>query len=199
MALFNRNNKTNVPAEIQEYYETGKRDRTGIAWLLAFGTLILTIVLAAGIFFAGRWAYRKIAGSDNKASQVAQNDAPSQEEQKPETPGSSIDEQSAQEKEKQQAEEDKLQAEQEQQQKEEAERKAEEQQKAEAEKQKAVAESEAQKNSQTESNNAATSTQSETGSEIPNTGPGDTLAMFFGVSVLGYLLHRVYTARATKS
>lgn len=197
MALFNRNNKTNVPAEIQEYYETGKRDRTGIAWLLAFGTLILTIVLAAGIFFAGRWAYRKIAGSDNKASQVAQNDTPSQEEQKPETPGSSTDEQSVQEKEKQQAEEDKQQAEQEQQKQEEADRKAEEQQKAEAEKQKAAAESEAQKNAQTESSNA-TSTQSETGSDIPNTGPGDTLAMFFGVSVLGYLLHRVYSARATK-
>jgi hypothetical protein len=82
MAVFNRKDKTEVPAEIQEYYQTEKRERAGVAWLLAFGTLVVTIVLAAGIFFAGRWAYRQIAGTDDNGSEtteVAQNDEQSQE------------------------------------------------------------------------------------------------------------------------
>lgn len=203
MALLNRGkkNKAAVPAEIQEYYETGKRDRTGIAWLLAFGTLVLTIVLAAGIFFAGRWAYRKIAGNDNKTSQVAQNDTQSQDEQTANTPGSSSNEQKAEEKEKQQAE---------------AEQKAEEERKAEAE-QKAAADRKAAEERERAADQEAKAQLSSpapaqqpaggsgddrriaaAGDTIPETGPGDTLAIFFAVSVLGYMLHRVYTNKVTR-
>lgn len=54
----------NLPTEIKEYYQTERRERVGVAWLLALGTLLLTLVLATGLFFGGRWAYRKIAGND---------------------------------------------------------------------------------------------------------------------------------------
>lgn len=74
---FRRNTDiSNVPAEIQEYYQTERRERTGVAWLLALGTLIITIGLATLLFFGGRWLYRTIADRDDdktdNTSQVEQ-------------------------------------------------------------------------------------------------------------------------------
>lgn len=46
--------------EVKDYYESSPSQNMGVAWLLAFGTLVLTIVLALGLFFGGRWAFRKI-------------------------------------------------------------------------------------------------------------------------------------------
>lgn len=89
MALFNRrqNDPTNVPEEIREYYQTERRERAGIAWLLALGTLLITVLLATGLFFAGRWAYRKIAKPEQpKPAQVTQNQAPQQSPQPSTTP-----------------------------------------------------------------------------------------------------------------
>jgi len=188
MALFNRGNKnkTDVPAEIQEYYETGKRDRTGIAWLLAFGTLILTIVLAAGIFFAGRFAYRKIAGN-NDTSQVAQNDTQPQEEQSPETPAPSEEQQRTEEE--RQAEEQ---------------RKADEARRAEEQKAEEERERAAQQRAEEEATPAPTQQsaggssedrQVAAGDAIPETGPGDTLAIFIAVTILGYMAHRLHFAK----
>ncbi len=72
MRLFNRQGKNldNVPQEVQEYYQAEKRERTGIAWLLALGTLIATVLLAVALFFGGRWIYRTIFNNDqSKTSQ----------------------------------------------------------------------------------------------------------------------------------
>lgn len=85
---FSRNkNVDGVPLEIQEYYQTERRERAGVAWLLALGTLLITVGLATLLFFGGRWAYRKIAdrndSKDGQTSQVAQS------------PGESTDDQSA--------------------------------------------------------------------------------------------------------
>lgn len=85
MALFNRRNRnqTNVPAEIQEYYQTERRERAGVAWLLAGGTLVATVLLAAGIFFAGRWVYRAAFDKDEP---IAQQDQRKEEGQGDQTP-----------------------------------------------------------------------------------------------------------------
>lgn len=82
MALFNRRqqNPANVPAEIQEYYQTERRERAGVAWLLAFGTLVATIALAAGIFFGGRWVYRAAFDKDDPKTEVAQQDQQGEEQ-----------------------------------------------------------------------------------------------------------------------
>lgn len=74
MALFNRNRNQidQVPLEVQEYYQAERRERTGMAWLLALATLGVTIALAAALFYGGRWAYRSIANRNNKP-QTAQN------------------------------------------------------------------------------------------------------------------------------
>lgn len=204
MALFNRGNKnkTGVPAEIQEYYQAEKRDRTGIAWLLAFATLVVTILLAAGIFFAGRWAYRKIAGNDgqNNAPQTAQNEN-QQEEQQAQEPSEDTD----QSEEEKRAEEERQRAEQEA--KEAEERRAEEERKAkEAQEQKAREEAERREAAQTPSElPSGTGTAGENdrqvasnGGDIPETGPGDTVAIFIAVTFLGYIAHRVHFAQKTK-
>ncbi len=67
---FRRNDNTTeqpeyqVPSEIQSYYDAERRERTGVAWLMATGTLVVTILLAVGLFFGGRWIYRKVANND---------------------------------------------------------------------------------------------------------------------------------------
>lgn len=70
MAIFKRKPQANVPVEIQEYYQTERRERAGVAWLLALGTLVMTVVLAAAIFYGGRWAYRAAFVKD-KPTQIA--------------------------------------------------------------------------------------------------------------------------------
>ena len=55
-----------VPAEVQDYYESTRRSHTSIVWLLALGTLVVTLVLAMGIFFGGRWTYRSVTHKKNK-------------------------------------------------------------------------------------------------------------------------------------
>ena len=92
MALFKRNAQANIPAEIQEYYQTERRERAGIAWLLAFGTLVVTVLLAAGIFYGGRWAYRAAFADDKKTptADVAKKD--NKPEEKPaQNPGTTQD------------------------------------------------------------------------------------------------------------
>lgn len=66
MALFRRKTQDTdvVPAEIQDYYQSEKRERTGVAWLLALVTLVITVLLALALFFGGRWLYRKVVTND---------------------------------------------------------------------------------------------------------------------------------------
>jgi len=63
---FNRKKQQDqtLPEEVQEYYESGRKQQTGMAWLLALGTLVVTVLLAVLLFFGGRWVYQKIAGDD---------------------------------------------------------------------------------------------------------------------------------------
>jgi len=73
-----------VPEEVEQYYESTRKERVGIAWLLALATLLLTLLLAFGIFFAGRWAYRKITHEDTDVQTTTQQEG-SQGEQSPDT------------------------------------------------------------------------------------------------------------------
>lgn len=46
-------------AELESYYATqGKSRGRGRAWLMAFISLIITVIVIVGLFFAVRWAYR---------------------------------------------------------------------------------------------------------------------------------------------
>jgi hypothetical protein len=78
----NQNQSTDLPQEVQDYYKSESKGRTGVAGLLALGTLGVTVLLALGLFFGGRWAYRT-AFKDDKAqpAQVAQQPADQSEEE----------------------------------------------------------------------------------------------------------------------
>lgn len=67
---------SNLPKEVQDYYESGKRERRGMVWLLGIGTLLVTLLLAAGIFFGGRWIYRQLTNDDQAqdTAQIGEND-----------------------------------------------------------------------------------------------------------------------------
>ncbi len=74
MALFNRRNQEKVvlPEEVREYYQAERRERTGRAWLLALATLLVTFLIAAGLFFGGRWLYRAIFEGDANKTTTSQ-------------------------------------------------------------------------------------------------------------------------------
>lgn len=64
----NRTDKNSVPKEVQDYYQAERRERVGIAWVLALVTLVVTVLLALGLFFGGRWAYRQIFDKNDSPS-----------------------------------------------------------------------------------------------------------------------------------
>lgn len=68
---FNRKQKntSEVPPEVKQYYESEHRERVGLAWLVAFLSLIATVLIVAGLFFGGRWIYRKVS-NDNPPANV---------------------------------------------------------------------------------------------------------------------------------
>lgn len=74
---FNHKKKQNeaLPEEVQEYYEAGRKQQTGMAWLLALGTLVVTVILALTLFFGGRWIYNRFSDKDQPAAPTAQKDA----------------------------------------------------------------------------------------------------------------------------
>lgn len=94
MALFNRNKQDDteeVPAEIQEYYEAEKRERTWVAWLLALATLVVTILLALGLYYGGRWVYRQVFDNENTSEKGTVQIEEQREESENQTAGSATE------------------------------------------------------------------------------------------------------------
>lgn len=145
---FNRRNKatTEVPPEIQEYYHAEQRERVGVAWLLALGTLVVTILLALGLFYGGRWTYRKIANNKPATTAVTQkSDKASEAQNNPSQPTPTPD----------------------------------------------------QKESGKQPSTTRTSnTKADLSADLPNTGPGDVLAIFVITATLGYLVYRYYLIKS---
>ena len=57
----NRPVASNIPQEVEEYYQSAHKQSRGVAGLLTLATLILTLVIAVVLFFGGRWIVNKIA------------------------------------------------------------------------------------------------------------------------------------------
>lgn len=58
MAIFKRR-KNQTVAELEEYYAS-KQTRTGMAWIMAAISLLITILVVSALFFGGRWIYRSL-------------------------------------------------------------------------------------------------------------------------------------------
>ncbi len=65
MALFKRSNKSNsvLPEEVNQYYQSQRRERAGVAVILGIVALIVTLLIGLGLFFGGRALYNRL--SDN--------------------------------------------------------------------------------------------------------------------------------------
>ena len=59
---------TGMPPEVQDYYTAERRQRTGVMWLLVIGTIIVTVLLAAVLYFGGRWVYRTAFQKQSKST-----------------------------------------------------------------------------------------------------------------------------------
>jgi hypothetical protein len=64
MALFRRKKQdtTRLP-ELERYYEAEKRERAGLAWILALISVALAALIILGLVFGGRWLYRRITNN----------------------------------------------------------------------------------------------------------------------------------------
>jgi H+/gluconate symporter-like permease len=150
---FNHKNDKRVgqtPEEVQQFYAAERRERAGIAWLLALGTVIATIVLAAALYFTGRWLWQTITDKDDSSStsQTTETDNEFENIQR------EIDEALSDNEEK------------------------------DADKKKLA---DQPKSSDTKPEN------------LPDTGPGDVLALFILVSITGTAAHAFAFARSNKS
>ena len=163
MALFwrKKSQDTVLPTEIQDYYQTEKRERAWVAWALGLATFIGTALLVLGLFTGGRWAYRKLT-SDPATPVAVQQDATPQDPDKSfnQTPSSTTPPSTTP----------------------------------------ASQNTPPTSTPTTTPQTSSTSTsRTNASSNLPNTGPGDTLAIFVVVSLVGYVLHRRYLATRYKS
>lgn len=74
---FNRKQQADatLPEEIQEYYEGAQKPQRGMAWLLALGTLLLTLILACVLFFGGRWVYQQFSDDEPAPAPTSEQEA----------------------------------------------------------------------------------------------------------------------------
>ncbi len=170
MAFFNRNktNQAGMAPEVRDYYQAEGRERTWIAWLMAFATLLVTIFVVLGLFYGGRWVFRKF--KNNKSTPVAvQTESPKADENKPKDKSTSNTTQNSNEP------------------------ATTPNSSSSSTTQTTPNSSSSSTPSTTTPLPTDTTTASSSNSkDLPNTGPGDIFAVFAVVSVLGYLAHRRY-------
>ena len=88
MAFWNRDKAKGkvVPPELQQYYDAERRERSGLAWLLALVSVACVALLVIGAFFGGRWLYRTVSNKDKDNTVVTTQGKPSDK-----TPPPSVD------------------------------------------------------------------------------------------------------------
>lgn len=77
MALFSRkktDETPNIAPELENYYQAENRRRTWLAWVLGFATLAVTVLVALGLFFGGRYAYQKITKKSPNPTNTSQTE-----------------------------------------------------------------------------------------------------------------------------
>lgn len=48
-----------MPPELSDYYQTERRERMWATWLLSFVALSVTVIILFAVFLGGRWVYRR--------------------------------------------------------------------------------------------------------------------------------------------
>lgn len=172
MAIFNRNkvNQAGMAPEVNEFYKAEGRERTVVAWIMAIGTLILTILVVLGLFYGGRWAVRKIKNRNNTSVAVHTEKVSSTNTSKSESGNSETSQNTGTSGATSSTS---------------------------ANSTSSTSNSSATSAPASSSTTpAANSAQSNANSRLTNTGPGDTFAIFMAVSVLAYFVHRFYLTKS---
>ncbi len=171
---FNRRKQSStqkpVPKEVEQYYQSERRDRVGVAWLLAGVTLILTVMIVLGLFFGGRWAYRKITNKDNTTNtQTAETNQPNKPaEQSPSNQSPSSSSPSSTDNSNTSSPNNSSSQ---------------------------TSPSQGSVAAPTQTNNPASVPSGPTQTSVPNTGPGQTITVFALVSLAGYIGYSTYLRR----
>lgn len=168
MAIFRRNktDQAGMPKEVQDYYKAEGRERTGVAWLLALGTLLITILVVLGLFMGGRWAFRQLKNNDDQPQVAVQEEAKDEASEQPSSSGSSSSGSGS----------------------------SSQSNTGNSSSQPAPANgssgSQSSGGATSTQQGSSTTNSSSSNQNLANTGPGDTLAIFAAVSVLAYFTHR---------
>jgi len=74
MGLLNnkKHNDTTI-AELEDYYANQNRNSNARAWVMAILSLLFTIGLVVGLFFAGRWIWSSLFESDSNSASDTTN------------------------------------------------------------------------------------------------------------------------------
>lgn len=88
MAFWNRKKPAEtdqLPEEVREYYASTKRTRGLSAWLFGLLALILTLLIAVALYFAGKFVWEQFFSDEPESTttteQTAVNDQPEQPDQ----------------------------------------------------------------------------------------------------------------------
>jgi cytoskeletal protein RodZ len=181
MKLFGRNKSENneVPEDLQQYYSTGGSGL--VKWIVR---ILVGLIVLALLIWGGTWLVHKMTDK-TKTPQTTQSSSQQSEAQK----RVAAQAQAAQKKAQQEAQKvaddaKKLQADQQ--------KAADDAKKAEEAKQKAALDAQKQQAAAT----PAAPAPGGSGSNLPNTGPGESLlAVFLGASILGAAAHTLATRR----
>ena len=76
MALFRRKQQQSsiLPDEVNQYYQSQRRERTGVVFMLGILALIATLLVGLSVFFGGRYIYNKVRGNDTQPNTTVQTD-----------------------------------------------------------------------------------------------------------------------------
>ncbi|MES2971758.1 MAG: hypothetical protein V4702_05550 [Patescibacteria group bacterium] len=89
---FNRNKTGDgtTPPEVQDYYQSESRQRSWLAWVIGLGTLLATVLIVLGLFYGGRWVYRKVRPQTPPTTTQVGVETPQIESGSSEQPGGDI-------------------------------------------------------------------------------------------------------------
>ncbi len=72
-----------LPEEVKEYYKSEQRQKRGVAIGLALLALVVTIAIAAALFFGGRFVYNAIWGGDKPSGNNQSQNQPANNTNQP--------------------------------------------------------------------------------------------------------------------
>jgi hypothetical protein len=149
-----------MPPELQEYYAAEGRHGNWMAWVLGLVTLMVTVAVALGLFYGGRWAYRKVRNDDKKQVATKQNEASKQSVDKDDSKDEASSDDSATSSTDNKSTST------------------------------TTPQTSSTSTSTPSSTPTPTTTATKGSSNIPNTGPEGTITVFVAVTLLAYVLHR---------